>query len=166
MCLVEHAGKQHKLSTTFATNNNNNNNKQTSSRSTPTTCSNSNANNYNKNSITSYSTNNNIHNNNNIVVVDINTQQRQEQEQQQQKHHQSLHTECITPTFNAKYRRKCLLLLSLLLFHGCFSGLHSASAYNCTTNPCQNDGQCLDGQCICADGWQGPACQFCGGKVR
>lgn len=159
MCLVEHAEKQHKLSTTFASNNNNN--KQTSSRSTPTTCSNSNAN-YNRNSITSYSTNNNS--NNNIVVVDINTQQRQEQ--QQQKHHQSLHTECITPTFIAKYRRKCLLLLSLLLFHGCFSGLHSASAYNCTTNPCQNDGQCLDGQCICADGWQGPACQFCGGKVR
>lgn len=155
MCLVEHAEKQHTLSTTFATNNNN---KQTSSRTTPTTCSNSNAN-YNKNSISSYSTNNNI------VVVDINTQQRQEQ-QQEQKHHQSLHTECITPTFNAKYRRKCLFLLSLLLFHGCFSGLHSASAYNCTTNPCQNDGQCLDGQCICADGWQGPACQFCGGKVR
>lgn len=154
MCLVEHAEKKHKLSTTFATNN-----KQISSRTTPATCSNSNVN-YNKNSISSYSSSSN---NNNPIVVDINTQQRQ---QQQQKQHQSLHTESITPTFNAKYRRKCLLLLSLLLFHGCFSGLHSASAYNCTTNPCQNDGQCLDGQCICADGWQGPACQFCGGKVR
>ncbi|XP_017848030.1 attractin-like protein 1 isoform X2 [Drosophila busckii] len=100
--------------------------------------------------------------NNNTSVVVINTQQQQEeqlQEQQQQEEH-------ITPTFNTKYRRKCLLLLSLLLFHGCFSGLHSASAYNCTTNPCQNEGQCVEGQCICADGWQGPACQFCGGKVR
>ncbi|KAI8044430.1 hypothetical protein M5D96_000589 [Drosophila gunungcola] len=73
------------------------------------------------------------------------------------------------PTFNAKYRRKCLLLLTLLLFHGCFSGLHRASAFNCTAHGgrCQNDGQCQeDGQCLCADGWQGPECQFCGGKVR
>ncbi|KAH8291888.1 hypothetical protein KR054_001951 [Drosophila jambulina] len=74
-----------------------------------------------------------------------------------------------SPTFNAKYRRKCLLLLTLLLFHGCFSGLHRASAFNCTAHGgrCQNDGQCQeDGQCLCADGWQGPECQFCGGKVR
>ncbi|XP_039958409.1 attractin-like protein 1 [Bactrocera tryoni] len=73
------------------------------------------------------------------------------------------------PIFNAKYRRKCLLLLLLLIFHGCFSELSRVSAFNCTVqgNHCQNEGQCQkDGQCLCADGWQGPECQFCGGKVR
>ncbi|XP_023034074.1 attractin-like protein 1 isoform X2 [Drosophila willistoni] len=93
----------------------------------------------------------------------------QQQQQQQNHHRQSLRCSTTTPTFNAKYRRKCLLLLALLLFHGCFSGLHRASAYNCTAhgNRCQNDGQCQeDGQCLCADGWQGPECQYCGGKVR
>ncbi|XP_037944617.1 attractin-like protein 1 [Teleopsis dalmanni] len=73
-----------------------------------------------------------------------------------------------TPTFNAKYRRKCLSLLVLLIFNGCFSNLRRTTAYNCTAHDghCQNDGQCQeDGQCLCADGWQGPDCQFCGGKV-
>lgn len=144
MCLVEHAENKHKLSSANILTK-----QQTKQRSSSTTfCS----------------------TNNNTRIYDINTQQQQQQEEQQhpqQHHHQSLLCDSThTPTFNAKYRRKCLLLLSLLLFHGCFSGLHSASAYNCNTNPCQNDGQCLDGQCICADGWQGPACQFCGGKVR
>lgn len=136
MCLAEHAENKHKLSTT------NTLKQQTTRSSSQAFCSTT-----------------------NTGVLDINTQHQQLQ-QQQQHQHQSLLCNSTTPTFNAKYRRKCLLLLSLLLFHGCFSGLHSASAYNCTTNPCQNDGQCLDGQCICAEGWQGPACQFCGGKVR
>lgn len=73
------------------------------------------------------------------------------------------------PIFNAKYRRKCLLLLLLLIFHGCLSELSQVSAFNCTVqgSHCQNEGQCQkDGQCLCADGWQGPECQFCGGKVR
>ncbi|XP_030564001.1 attractin-like protein 1 [Drosophila novamexicana] len=138
MCLAEHAENKHKLSTT------NTLKQQTTRSSSQAFCSTT-----------------------NTGVLDINTQHQQLQQQQQHQHqHQSLLCNSTTPTFNAKYRRKCLLLLSLLLFHGCFSGLHSASAYNCTTNPCQNDGQCLDGQCICAEGWQGPACQFCGGKVR
>lgn len=75
-----------------------------------------------------------------------------------------------TATFNCKYRRKHILLLLLVLFHICSSFLTHVSAYNCTApgGHCQNDGKCKEdvGQCICADGWQGPECQFCGGKVR
>jgi len=151
MCLVEHAGNKPKLLSTSTQN-------KQASRYLSTSCSNHKSNLSYNNIDCSYSNNSGV-----VVVSDINTQQ---QQQQQQYQYQSLHCDSTTPTFNAKYRRKCFLLLSLLLFHGCFSGLHSASAYNCTTNPCQNEGQCLDGQCICADGWQGPACQFCGGKVR
>lgn len=44
----------------------------------------------------------------------------------------------------------------------------SASAAKCseTENNCMNGGTCRNGTCICADGWQGDECQFCGGKVR
>ncbi|XP_017143549.1 attractin-like protein 1 [Drosophila miranda] len=144
MCLVEHAGDQQK---------------QPSSPVTSST--------------TSFCSNRNRNNNPSPSITIVNSQQ-----QQHHHHHQSLRsgaststptTTTTSPTFNAKYRRKCLLLLTLLLFHGCFSGLHRASAYNCTAHGsrCQNDGQCQeDGQCLCADGWQGPECQFCGGKVR
>ncbi|XP_075145870.1 attractin-like protein dsd [Haematobia irritans] len=70
-------------------------------------------------------------------------------------------------TFNSKYRRKYLLLLVLVLFHICSSSLTRVTAYNCTAGGgCQNNGICKEDQCICADGWQGPECQFCGGKVR
>lgn len=73
-------------------------------------------------------------------------------------------------TFNCKYRRKHILLFLLVFFHICSSFLTNVSAYNCTApgGRCQNDGKCKEdvGQCICADGWQGPECQFCGGKVR
>lgn len=31
---------------------------------------------------------------------------------------------------------------------------------------CMNGGVCVNGTCLCADGWQGDECQFCGGKVR
>lgn len=72
--------------------------------------------------------------------------------------------------FNSKYRRKYVLLLLLVLFHICSSSLTKVTAYNCTAagGRCQNNGRCQEdiGQCICADGWQGPECQFCGGKVR
>lgn len=72
-------------------------------------------------------------------------------------------------TFNCKYRRKHLLLLLLVAFHICSSFLANVAAYNCSLagGHCHNDGKCKDnGQCVCADGWQGPECQFCGGKVR
>lgn len=98
-------------------------------------------------------------------------------EQQQQKHgheQRSLQQQPLSPacsstrtSFNSKYRRKYLYLLMLVLFHVCSSSLARVTAYNCTAaGGCQNNGSCKEGQCICADGWQGPECQFCGGKVR
>lgn len=79
-------------------------------------------------------------------------------------------TATAATTFNCKYRRKHILLLMLVLFHICSSFLTHVAAYNCSApgGHCQNDGKCKEdvGQCICADGWQGPECQFCGGKVR
>lgn len=100
-------------------------------------------------------------------------------EQQQQKHgheqrslqqqQQPLSPACSSTrtSFNSKYRRKYLYLLILVLFHVCSSSLARVTAYNCTAaGGCQNNGSCKEGQCICADGWQGPECQFCGGKVR
>lgn len=41
------------------------------------------------------------------------------------------------------------------------------SSINCTTDAnCMNGGFCRNNACVCADGWQGSDCQFCGGKVR
>ncbi|KAI4474124.1 hypothetical protein M0802_015773 [Mischocyttarus mexicanus] len=34
---------------------------------------------------------------------------------------------------------------------------------SCDTETCIN-GDCVNGTCFCREGWQGPACQFCGGK--
>ena len=34
---------------------------------------------------------------------------------------------------------------------------------DCASNPCQNDGSCIDGinsyECICVDGWSGENCE-------
>ncbi|XP_046435096.1 attractin-like protein 1 isoform X1 [Neodiprion pinetum] len=35
----------------------------------------------------------------------------------------------------------------------------------CSLDSCVN-GDCANGTCLCHEGWQGPACQYCGGKVR
>ncbi|KAL5284023.1 ATRN family protein [Megaselia abdita] len=41
------------------------------------------------------------------------------------------------------------------------------SSINCTTDAnCMNGGICRNNACVCAQGWQGSDCQFCGGKVR
>lgn len=92
-----------------------------------------------------------------------------EQRSLQQQQQQPLSPACSSTrtSFNSKYRRKYLYLLILVLFHVCSSSLARVTAYNCTAaGGCQNNGSCKEGQCICADGWQGPECQFCGGKVR
>lgn len=31
---------------------------------------------------------------------------------------------------------------------------------------CYSHGSCIDDTCSCFDGWQGPQCQFCGGKIK
>ncbi|XP_055371628.1 attractin-like protein 1 [Condylostylus longicornis] len=68
--------------------------------------------------------------------------------------------------FNAKYRRKLyisLQILSTLLL--CL--ICKVNAFNCTSDiNCMNGGTCRNSVCICPDGWQGPDCQFCGGKIR
>ncbi|KAF2894281.1 hypothetical protein ILUMI_11891, partial [Ignelater luminosus] len=33
------------------------------------------------------------------------------------------------------------------------------------SSSCSGNGICKNDTCICYDGWQGPECQFCGGKV-
>lgn len=70
--------------------------------------------------------------------------------------------------FKSKYRKKsdnivknvwCLVVISICVV--------SVVCYNeCTENSCSGNGKCVNGTCFCYDGWQGPSCQFCGGKVR
>lgn len=73
---------------------------------------------------------------------------------------------CVKP-FNVKYRRK-IAVFSLLLFIAVFSSVLALSeAVNCTSDAaCMNGGICKNRSCVCPDGWQGPFCQYCGGKVR
>ncbi|XP_037295896.1 attractin-like protein 1 isoform X2 [Manduca sexta] len=67
--------------------------------------------------------------------------------------------------FKSKYRRKCRWLsplpcsvLIVLLFCQC---VHTkCSEYNCINGVCKNE------TCVCYEGWQGPECQYCGGKVN
>lgn len=70
-----------------------------------------------------------------------------------------------------KYRRKCVRYLPLMyfcviaLFFCCCCAIAEVNA-KCTDVSCMNGGICGNGTCVCADGWQGDECQFCGGKVR
>lgn len=59
-------------------------------------------------------------------------------------------------------------LLALAGGRGCQSlGVDAALAVRCSDDlSCQNGGSCANGTCVCAEGWQGDECQFCGGKVR
>lgn len=66
--------------------------------------------------------------------------------------------------FKSKYRRKCsavppflcsvLILLLLKQVYG-----------KCSDQTCMN-GVCENDTCMCNEGWQGPDCQYCGGKIR
>lgn len=72
--------------------------------------------------------------------------------------------------FNKKYRRKCipfsrfaLAIVSIAMLFFCID----VTIGKCTSDvSCMNDGVCVNGTCVCPDGWQGDECQFCGGKVR
>lgn len=67
--------------------------------------------------------------------------------------------------FKSKYRRKfsrfspflCSVLIVLLFCNGVLS---KCSDLNCLNGVCKND------TCVCLEGWQGPECQYCGGKVK
>lgn len=67
--------------------------------------------------------------------------------------------------FKSKYRRKCswfspflCSVLIVLLF--CDGVLSKCSDHDCINGVCKND------MCVCFEGWQGPECQYCGGKVK
>ncbi|CAB3258471.1 unnamed protein product [Arctia plantaginis] len=67
--------------------------------------------------------------------------------------------------FKSKYRRKCswfspflCSVLIVLLF--CDGVLSKCSDHDCINGVCKND------ICVCFEGWQGPECQYCGGKVN
>lgn len=71
--------------------------------------------------------------------------------------------------FKVKYRRKYIRYLPFVyfvliaLFYCCTIVEVNGK---CTDLSCMNGGACGNGSCVCADGWQGDECQFCGGKVR
>ncbi|XP_049809603.1 attractin [Schistocerca nitens] len=69
--------------------------------------------------------------------------------------------------FKSKYRRKCVFTSGVFSMIVVYSSVFNlASSTNCTGAQCVN-GECVNGTgCVCFDGWQGPSCQFCGGKVR
>ncbi|XP_041985454.1 attractin-like protein 1 [Aricia agestis] len=67
--------------------------------------------------------------------------------------------------FKSKYRRKCswfspflCSVIIVLLF--CNGVLSKCSELNCLNGVCKND------TCVCEEGWQGPECQHCGGKIK
>lgn len=77
------------------------------------------------------------------------------------------------PEYNIKYRRKyvqmpaiiwTLLLITVLLV--CIDDTIGKCTNNVSHTGCMNGGACINGTCVCPDGWQGDECQFCGGKVR
>lgn len=70
--------------------------------------------------------------------------------------------------FNVKYRRKFnfIILIIIIIIISSIT-VHINALNNCTSNiSCMNGGICRNKACLCPDGWQGPDCQYCGGKVR
>lgn len=68
--------------------------------------------------------------------------------------------------FKSKYRRKysICLLLNIILFVS-FT-IEFVTGKCIEDSQCEGNGVCRNETCVCYDGWQGPQCQFCGGKVR
>ncbi|GBP16939.1 Attractin-like protein 1 [Eumeta japonica] len=51
----------------------------------------------------------------------------------------------------------CSVLIVLLF---CDDALSKCSGENCLNGECRNE------TCVCDEGWQGPECQYCGGKIK
>ena len=71
--------------------------------------------------------------------------------------------------FKVKYRRKCVRYFPAIYIVFIITFLYLCSdvvSGKCSDVTCMNGGVCGNGTCVCADGWQGNECQFCGGKVR
>lgn len=72
--------------------------------------------------------------------------------------------------FKSKYRRKCdwlwfaLACLATVSVWCCAADAVTAKCVDAAS--CSGNGVCKNDTCVCYDGWQGPQCQFCGGKVR
>ncbi|XP_050304238.1 attractin [Anthonomus grandis grandis] len=68
--------------------------------------------------------------------------------------------------FKSKYRRKHTLyfVINLLIFVSIM--VRNVMGKCVDNNQCMGNGLCKNETCICFEGWQGPHCQFCGGKVR
>lgn len=61
-----------------------------------------------------------------------------------------------------KFKNTIFVLFVIIIY----SSLVTAISHNkCKDVNCIN-GVCMNGSCICNDGWQGPLCQYCGGKIR
>lgn len=63
-------------------------------------------------------------------------------------------------------QRKCIFILFvvLLILLVCCNNVVIGKCIGDST--CMNGGVCINGTCVCPDGWQGNDCEFCGGKVR
>ncbi|XP_045475580.1 attractin-like protein 1 isoform X2 [Harmonia axyridis] len=68
--------------------------------------------------------------------------------------------------FKSKYRRKSFqwtfMCCAILVILEIADLVHA----KCQDTNCNGNGVCRNDTCVCYDGWQGPQCQFCGGKVR
>lgn len=69
--------------------------------------------------------------------------------------------------FKSKYRRKCAIGWFIVCYAAVFlSVVCEEVKAKCQDSSCGGNGLCKNDTCDCFDGWQGPQCQFCGGKVR
>ncbi|KAL1514087.1 hypothetical protein ABEB36_003406 [Hypothenemus hampei] len=68
--------------------------------------------------------------------------------------------------FKSKYRRKYSIYVYINSFLCISIMLHNALSKCIDDSQCDRNGICKNETCICYEGWQGPQCQYCGGKVR
>lgn len=74
--------------------------------------------------------------------------------------------------YKSKYRRKAsarasavALVCTLLVLASAANAYSNLAEPSCDFDSCVN-GACVNDSCLCHEGWQGPACQYCGGKIR